>query len=149
MGLTIASFKVFDRFQKDQISNKSEVTKTERIYSVLEKFFEALNNKNYEVAYKFTNNAAWMPPRSTLGEVNDWSTFEQKIKDWSMLKVLDTNGKTEPSDFGADTVLFVKYLGTDNNTEQGRIDTLVYNFHLKRIDEDWKIVRITTPMKKG
>ncbi|WP_452596544.1 hypothetical protein [Pontimicrobium sp. MEBiC01747] len=134
LSITFLSISLLIWLKTDLISN----TKPEHITknspeNTLNQFFNNINNKDYESAYKLTNHKKW----SSL------TKFKEFLKYWKFYDIKTFEGKTYYSRYEADTIINVKYNAIED--ESLIIDDREYDFHLKKYNNEWKIVRLYFP----
>ncbi|MEM8999748.1 MAG: hypothetical protein AAGB24_05745 [Bacteroidota bacterium] len=101
--------------------------------NVIHFFFEKINNKDFSSAYGLTENTAWPSELK----------FKEYLKYWEIFDVATIKGKSYYSKYDADTIINVTYRATQDETL--KVKERDYDFHLKRDDKDWKIIRIFFP----
>ncbi len=97
-------------------------------------FVEALNQKDFEKAYALSRNERWEPYERFVSVV--WA-------DMVGVELKSQQKKIRPSKFGAEAVYAVEY---EVRTREGQRTTFLYDFHLQRFDDQWKILRLTEPI---
>jgi hypothetical protein len=98
-------------------------------------FVKALNEGDYEKAYGLSRNDRWEPYERFVTVV--WGEV-------ASIALKSEQKKIRPSKFGAEAVYAVEYETVDR---LGKRRNFVYDFHLKRFEDQWKIVRLTEPIE--
>jgi hypothetical protein len=126
------SIALFVWFKTDFIQNLNKKTPNSP-ENTIQSFFKEVNNQNFNKAYKYTNHAKW----------NSLSNFEKYLKNWKIYDVKQFTGKSYYSRYNADTIINVKYIGIEDKSLVR--EDRDYDFHLKRYNDEWKIVRLYLP----
>jgi hypothetical protein len=99
---------------------------------LIEHFFNHIKKKEFEKAYQLTDNELWKPYLNFSGDV--WGNYTSTVP----IKILKKNYHSK---YGANQILEVTFVAYD--LKEKKENELKYDFHLKRIEESWKIVRMT------
>ena len=95
-------------------------------------FLKHISNEDYSKAFKLTKHGRW----KTV------SSFTKVFENYKNVKIEEKpKGKSYYSQHKADTIIYVKYSVEPSDT----IVKVEYDFHLKKIKGNWKIIRLFIP----
>lgn len=106
-----------------------QVTKPLSSEESLAQFFKNINNKNFEEAFELSHHQNWLKLEK----------FKKAFEHCEFTRIQEFVGKSYYSDYGADTIFNVKYIGAESD---GVFYDRNYDFHLKKYPKNWKIIRI-------